>query len=290
MNERIKDAMKNIASYAIILLVSVAYVATAFLSLERSGKSLWQIAVDGIMVFIVGVLINRAFEIRGILEGEQDEELKQEELLHERQVDGIAPLLDELEKWCDKKNREALRIQRTRILIEKGLKYSDYFDEDGLSLPLKVDEELLKKPYLGKIERTRIKCYIKALRLELTPLSAAVLTGESGRGWDPYFLGRSKAEYTKESGRGDVIIKILMAIAFGYFGVSLIRDWSLANLIWKIFQISVFLCMGNQKRLKSCQFVQGEFKGRMNKKRKYLQMFEQSRKKEEVDHEHNGAK
>lgn len=288
MNERVKEFLKNIAGYGIILLISLAYVATAFLSLERSGKSLWQIAVDGALVFVVGVLMNRAFEFQGLMEGECDEELKREELYHSRQVDRIAPVIDRLEEWCSLKNREALKIQRTRILAERGMRYADYFDEDGMTRLFEVNRTYMENRYLRKIEKMRIRCYRKALSLHLTPLSASTLTGESSRYWDPYFLGRSKSEYAKESGRSDVLCKIFLSLAFGYFGVSLIADWSLANLIWKIFQMAVFLVMGNQKQLRSRSFVTGEFKGRIIKKRKYLEMFsvwvnrDQAEEREEV--------
>ena len=274
MNEQAKAWLKNIASYSVILFVSATYIATSFITLERSGKTVWQIIIDGIFVFVVGILINRAFEFQGILEGERDEQLRTEENHHAQEVDKVAPIIDVLEEWCMMKNAEALKIQRVRILAEKGMKYSDYFDEEGMALPFKINQEAMNNRYTRKIERMRIKCYTKALSVHLTPLSAAVLTGESGRYWDPYFLGRSKAEYTKESGKSDVIIKILLAFAFGYFAVSLITDWSIANLIWKVFQIAVFLCMGHQKQLRSRAFVTGEFKDRIMKKIKYLKMFE----------------
>ncbi len=273
MNEKVKEWFKSIAGYGVVLLVSVAYVATSFIMIRRSYKTLWEIIVDGALVFVVGVLISRAFELQGMMEGDRDPELKEEESKHAKLVDQVAPVIDDLEEWCTARNRDALRTQRIRILAQCGLKYSDYFDEEGMTRPFEVNEKQMKNRYTRKIEKKRIRCYLKALSVRLTPLSAAVLTGESGRHWDPYFLGRSKSDYTKESGKLDIVIKIVMSLSFGYFGVSLVADRSLAGLIWKVFQIAVFLSMGNQKQIQAREFVAGEFKGRMNKKRKYLQMF-----------------
>ena len=290
MNEKVKEWFKSIAGYSVVLLVSVAYVATSFIMIRRSYKSLWQILVDGALVFVVGVLISRAFELQGIVDGDRDSELKKEEEEHARLVDRVAPVIDELEAWCTVRNQEALKTQRIRILAQRGMKYSELFDEDGMALPFHVNQEHLKNRYTRKIEKKRIRCYLKALSVRLTPLSAAVLTGESGRHWDPYFLGRSKSDYTKESGRLDIIIKIIMSLAFGYFGVSLVVDRSLGGFIWKVFQIAVFLSMGNQKQIQAREFVVGEFKGRMNKKRKYLQMFTEWKKSQvsEQEAEHVG--
>lgn len=281
MNERVKEWFKSIAGYGVVLLVSAAYVATSFLMIGRSHKSVWQIIVDGAFVFVVGVIISRSFELQGIAEGSRDETLKAEETEHEILVDRVSPAIDELEEWCTKKNSEALRTQRIRILAQQGMRYSDYFDADGMALPFTVDEARMRNRYTRKIEKKRVRCYVKALSVRLTPLSAAVLTGESGRHWDPYFLGRSKSDYTKESSKLDVIMKIALSLSFGYFGVSLAADRSLASFIWKIFQIAVFLAMGNQKQIQAKEFVAGEFFGRVNKKRKYLTMFENERKQGE---------
>lgn len=273
MNEKFKDFLKNSASYGVILLISATYIATAFITVEKSGKSLWRIFADGIVIFLIGIVINRAFEAQGIIEGDKDNQVQKAVSCHADTVDRVAPYIDKLEAWCDQKNREALRAQRVRILAERGMKYSDYFDEDGMTKEFVVNEEHLKKRYMRKVELKRIRCYYKALSLRLTPLTAVVLTSEGGRFGDPYYLGRSKPEYTKESSRGDVITKILLSALFGYFGIALIADWSIATLIWKTVQIAVFLVMGYTKKDHSYQFVIEEYKGRITKKTNILQMF-----------------
>ena len=273
MNEKVKDFLKNSTGYGIILLISAGYVATAFITIERSGKSLWRIIADGIVIFLIGIIINRAFELQGITEGDREERVQNAMACHARMVDQVAPYIDRLDDWCDQKNREALRAQRVRILAERGMKYSDYFDEEGMTLEFKVNEERLHNRYLRKIEVKRIRCYYKALSLKLTPLTSGVLTSEGGRYGDPYYLGRSKPEYTRESSREDVISKILLSVLFGYYGIALIANWSVATLIWKALQIVVFLVIGSLKKTQSFQFVTDEFRGRITKKTNILQMF-----------------
>ena len=273
MNEKVKDFLKNSTGYGIILLISVGYVATAFITVERSGKSLWRIIADGIVIFLIGILINRAFELQGITEGDREERVQSAMTHHARMVDQVAPYIDRLDDWCDRKNREALRSGRVRILAERGMKYSDYFDEEGMTREFRVDEEKMNNRYLRKLEVKRIRCYYKALSLKLTPLTSGVLTSEGGRYGDPYYLGRSKPEYTKESSREDVISKILLSVLFGYYGIALIADWSVATLIWKALQIVVFLVIGSLKKTQSFQFVTDEFRGRITKKTNILQMF-----------------
>ena len=276
MNERVKEwlsALKSSTGYGIIFLVSVGYVATAFISIERSGKSIGRIVADGVVIFLIGIIINRAFELQGMTEGDREERVQSAMARHAEAVDLAAPYIDRLDAWCERKNREALRAGRVRILAERGMKYSDYFDEEGMAFEFRADEEKLRSRYLRKIEIRRIRCYYKALSLRLTPLTSGVLTSEGGRYGDPYYLGRSKPEYAKESSREDVITKIALSVLFGYFGIALIADWSVATLIWKALQIAVFLVIGSLKKTQSFQFVTEEFRGRITKKTHILRVF-----------------
>lgn len=273
MNEKIKELMKNAAGYGVILLISLGYIATAFITIEKSGKSVGRIIADGIVIFLIGIVINRAYELQGITEGDGNALVQSAVEHHVEMVDRVAPHIDKLDDWCDRKNREAMRAQRVRILAENGLRYDDYFDEDGMTREFVVNEAHLKNRYMRKFELKRIRYYYKALSLRLTPLTSGVLTSEGGRYWDPYYLGRSKPEYTKDSSRSDVITKILLSALFGYFGIALLADWSIATLIWKTLQVAVFLVMGSLKKTKSYQYVTDEFRGRLTKKSNILQMF-----------------
>ena len=123
------------------------------------------------------------------------------------------------------------------------------------------------------MELKRIKCFYKALHVKLTPLSACELTSEGSNMNDPYFFGRSKIEYEKQSSASDVISKIAVALIFGYYGVSLIQDFSYAQLIWNSLQVGIFILMGITKMYNSFIFITGEFRGRMVKKVTVLDMF-----------------
>ena len=273
MNERIKEILKNSTGYGLILLISVGYIATAFITVEKSGKSIGRIIADGIVIFLIGIMINRAYELQGMTEGDRDDRVQQALDRHVEAVDEVAPYIDRLDAWCDRKNRDAMRTQRVRILAERGMRYTDYFDEDGMALEFSINEAHLKNRHMRKLELKRIRCYYKALSLRLTPLTSVALISEGGRFWDPYYLGRSKPEYTKESGRSDVITKIVLSVLFGYFGIALIADWSMATLIWKTLQVAVFVVMGSLKKTRSYQFVTEEYRGRITKKTNILRMF-----------------
>lgn len=282
MNEKVKEFLKNSAGYVIVFALSAIYTMTAIVGVVPTGKSVWMIVVDGVLVFLMGVFINQAFEYQGLFDGDRVEKVRDVMKKHIAVVDDVSPYIDELEEWCDRKNREALRSERMRMLAREGLCYSDYFDGDGMARDVRPDEEKLKNKYLRRIERRRMRCFYRALTLKLTPLSAGTLTSEGGRAGDPFYLGRSKLEYVKQSGRGDVITKIILAVIFGYFGVALLEDFSAADLIWKIFQVGVFVMMGSLKRSKAFGFVTDEYCGRITRKTAHITVFIESIKNQEM--------
>lgn len=271
--EEIRKFFKGILGDAVVIALSLLYTLTAFLTLSATGKSAWQVVAEGIVAFLMGFFMNREFEHRGLIEGDELETVKKAVAKHSDMVDDIVPYIEELENWCDDKNRQALRHSRERILAEGCLRYSDYFDDNGLALDFVPDENKLKNRHLRKIEIARIRTYHKAITLRLTPLSANVLISEGGKGGDPYYMGRSKLEYSKESSRKDVVIKIVLAVLFGYYGVTLIQDWSIANLIWKVFQVIVFLMMGSLKKRQAFLYMKEEYRGRITQKTMHLQTF-----------------
>ena len=99
------------------------------------------------------------------------------------------------------------------------------------------------------------------------------MTSEGGREGDPNYLGRSKAQYETKSSIIDIVSRIGIAIIFGYFGVDLIKDFNFINLIWQLFQVSLFLVMGIVKLYQSFIFIKDEFRARIQKKTNILREF-----------------
>lgn len=271
--EKVKNFFVRNIGYFIVALVSLIYIATAIITIDKTGKTLGQIVADSALVFFLGFFITRVFDLQGILSGEQDDRVIKAINVHGETVVKISPYIDRLDKWCRLKNEENLRIQRTRILATEGLKYVDYFNADGSSKKIVVDEERMKNKLLRKNEIKRIACFNKALRLKLTPLTAGELTSESSKTHDPYNFGRTKAQYEKQKATSDLISKIFIAIIFGYYAVKTIEHFNVATLIWNCFQVGIFLMIGVIGMIRSFLFIVDEWRGRVVKKTNHLEMF-----------------
>ena len=271
INEKIRAFLHRNAGYLVVLLVSVAYVAMAVLGLDESGKSLIRIIGDGAIAFMVGFSINLVLGLQGMMNGERDDRFTETLRLHGQTVEKVTPKIDELDAWCERKNRENLKLQRTRILAEEGLKYDDFFDEDGGAKEFKYRD--LEGKREKRAEKKRYKCYRRAVVLKLTPLSAGELTSEGCKTLDPYDFGRTKEEYERQTGLRELLSKVLTAAVFGYYSVKLIGDFSYDKLIYNLLQVAVFVIAGTIKMYNSYLFMTGEYRGRVVKKINSLEMF-----------------
>lgn len=290
MGEKARDFLKKNIGYMIVGLVSAIYIATSVITMGKTGKTIGEIMADGAIVLFLGVFINRIFDLQGMMNGEREERVQDTIRMHGEAVVRISPYLDRLDGWCDEKNAEALKMQRTKILAGEGMRYDDYFDERGGAKTFVVNKDRLKDKYLRGDEIKRLRCYRKALRLKLTPLTASGLTSEGGKKQDPYYLGRTKSQYERGATISDVITKVIIACLFGYYGAELVQDFSYADLIWKALQIGIFFITGVIKMYQSYMFVVDEYRGRIIKKIDNLQKFENHINSEKVTEvEENGV-
>lgn len=274
MNEKIKDFFRQNIGYFVVAFISVVYIATAVITIDETGKTISQIIADGTIAFLLGLFINRVFDLQGMMNGEREEKVIATKQLHGEMVMRISPNIEKLDDWCEIENKKNYRVQRTKILARAGLKYEDCFDENGVAKQFKVDKEKMQDKYLRRQELKRLALYNKAVNLKLTALSAGELTSEGGKQQDPYYFGRTKAQYEASRSIMDIISKIGIAVIIGYYGVGLIEEFSYATLIWNTLQVGLFLVMGVIKMYQAYAFITDEFRGRIIKKIDNLQKFE----------------
>ena len=258
------------AGYFTVVLISLVYVAGSLITISKTGKSIYEIIGTGVLSLIVGTMINGIFRSMGIRRGDEDERTIATIQLHAKSVDEITPYIDRLDTFCDMENKRVMREIRTRILAREGLKYSDYFDSEGNATSSKNTCENGESDSLNK---HKLKAYTKALKVKIKPLTASLLTADGVNTKDPFDFGKSKKEFTTQKNASDVAIKLLMALIFGYFGVSLTNDVNLASLIWNSLQIVLYVASGVIQMYNSYMWVVDDYRGSVIKKIDYLQKF-----------------
>lgn len=281
----IKKGITQNLGYIAVALVCLIFMLTAFLEMGKTGKTIGEIITDSAVFFFLGCLVTRMLDLQGLSEGERDERLIRTLELHGQTVDRISPHIEDLDAWCDDKNRAAMKMQRSKILACECMRYGDCFEEDGIAKPFEFKDENSKNKHLRRAENRRYRCYLKAVHLKLTPLTASDLTSEGGRADDPNYLGRTKAQYESQTRTWDIAMRLGTSLVFGYYAVDLLQDFSYANIIWRALQVAMLLLMGSIRRNMSYSFMTDEYRARIIKKIDHMQKFQNDMKKKYAEPE-----
>lgn len=282
MGDKFKEIVRGYVGYLAVIMICAVYAATSFITIEQTGKSVQDIVRDSALYFALGILINRILDAQGIMIGSRDPRVFETMKLHNETVDRIYPYMNRLDDWCEMKNAEALQRARRNYLSRYGMRYSEYFDEDGTAK--EFVSKTTKTAFAWLREVFRYRRFRHAARIKLTQLSPGLLISDAGEADDPYKMGRSKSEYIKAVTKKDIVIKTMFAFLIGYFSVPSIINFNWANLIWTLFQVCMLIGMGVFSMKTSIIFVTEEYRGRIVKKIDVLMQFEISIKEEEKNH------
>lgn len=271
MNERLRTILSNSAGYLAVAAVSVVYILAGLFVPGLKDKSLATVLAEGITGFILGVAINFNLSLQGILKGKDSEQMKATRAEHGKAVERIVPMMDRLDPWCAAQNAQKLQEKRQRILRAAALRYEDYFDQEG--------NMIAPSPLTDRRQKRVLR---RALRARITPLSPAALTCDGERQEDPFDFGETPEQYQRRTALTDAVTKVLMAVVFGYFGVTMVESFDVATLVWRALYVALLLALGVSKMLRSYLFVADTYRSNLIKKINHLQAFEsaQGRRKE----------
>lgn len=289
-DNKIKKFISANLGYIAVLLMCALYIAMSLLYIDEKGKTIKNIIEDGVLSFLFGVSINTFFRMQGIILGSNDPRLMSASKQHGEIVERIVPYFEYINDWCDIENKKNLKRQRTKILARAGMKYGDFFDEDGVAKPFqeKVNMSVFTRVFVfffgssdQKNRISRYKAYRKAVNLKLTLLTPHDLTNDGGRADDPFYSGRSKAQYNANQTTSDVITKFIISIVIGYWSVKWFKEIDYAALLWNAFQTVLFIVFGTISKIKAKLYMTDEYRCRIVMKTDNLQMFENYMKKGE---------
>lgn len=268
MNEKFKGFVRNYFYTLVAFGVALAYVFVGFVTIDRTGKSVWQIFADGIVIMILGIIIDMLFGAQGIQSGRQTDTVRSSEEKYENIIKKVRPYSDRMQEFCDRKNAEALATARQQILMESGYRYADYFEPDGT---LKAFYAIPGED--KKDRKRRYRSYKKARDFKVTMLTVPLLTSDSNATKDPNAMGRSVSRFMASQTRKDVSSKIFFSLFWGLYGVKILQDISWENLIGTTFQVALLLGIGTMKFITSKMYITGEYRDRVETKNRLLEEF-----------------
>ena len=267
-NSFLESLYKN-AGYYCVGLISLIYIASSLVLISKTGKSVYEIIGTGFISMVVGSLINGSLRSVGVRRGEENEKMIEAQKNHAEVVCQVSSHLDKLEEFCDNENKTAIKKIRIKILAVAGLKYDDCFDENGVCKELLLTQDRKNRRKNRKIMRA----YRKAVNLKIKELTVNALTFDSGSGDNPFDFGKSKREFSKSKNATDIITRVIMAVIFGYFGVTLVNEINFATVIWNALQIVMYITSGVVGMYSTYMWIVDDYRQGILKKIEYLKRF-----------------
>ncbi len=267
-NSFLESLYKN-AGYYCVGLISLIYIAGSLILISKTGKSIYEIIGTGFISMVVGSLINGSLRSVGVRRGEENEKMIEAQKNHAEVLCQVSPHLDKLEEFCDSENKNAIKKIRIKILAAVGLKYNDCFDENGVCKELLLTQDRKNRRKNRKIMRA----YRKAVNLKIKELTVDALTFECGNTDNPFDFGKSKREFSKSKNATDIITRVIMAVIFGYFGVTLVNEINFATVIWNALQIVMYITSGVVGMYSTYMWIVEDYRQGILKKIEYLKRF-----------------
>lgn len=288
----VKETLRGVfglnMSTVIVLSICGILIATAIFEPTKTGASVYEIVINSMSIFLSTMAINALLRDKSIRDAfaMQSVQLivgnfgsRVKEVIENNEM-------EDLEKWCDEKNKANYENQRKRILASVGLEYKDFF---------KNGEYTGKEIYIPKIKEARqigmwyfprawrmavkqSKALASARYLRLSEISAQMLTTEGENANDQYRMGRDVHTFRKQTAKSQAKTKILIALIFGYYTSAIIANFSFLNLVIKIMQVAFALVMGAIDYLATTGYVINELMGRYTKKTRLIDQYHGTRK------------
>ena len=129
MNERmlkVQRWFKDNISLIAIAIISIIYVFYGLVTITETGKTPFQIVVDGAISFIMGFIIKSLFNNQGLTNGEKSPLFINTKNFYVGLLDKIAPFQHYLPKFCEMENDEMYRKAQIAILRSYSIDYDDY--------------------------------------------------------------------------------------------------------------------------------------------------------------------
>lgn len=257
--------LRNNAITILIILSCVIYVFKGFIEVSSTSKTLTEIIFDSLITYIMGISLSTLLGEKGIQDGLRSEKYSNSIREYSKVIDLITPNIDRLDNYCDYKNEQRLKRRQTLYLRKHGLTY-DKWNNCEYSVDKLTDNQKNALDEIGKIDVFRLTFeYLTSDSIDLDESDKKIPTINSYKGKTAF---------------KNALVKIIIALTFGFFAIDFILEQSLANVIYSVIQICVWLMAGAMTYLNSYSFITETYRQNVIiKKTNYLYDFNELNKK-----------
>lgn len=256
---KIQKFIKESISIIAIVLVAVVYIFYGLITIDETGKTVGQIIADGGVSFMVGYVIKCLLNNQGLVNGERCEAFINSRNFYLGLLDDIAPIQHYLPIYCDFENEQTLKRVQTSILRSQNIKYEDYVNNN-------LD--------YSKLDSKQKKAVMKARNVVIHLINDAVLLSDSQISLDTgKDLSVSKKKYSTSSNLKMLVVSVMIAILFGYFGIDKESGFDKMGAIWSAIQVTIYLALGSMQYFQGFNFMADTYKTALVRKANHLERF-----------------
>ena len=250
---------KNIYNF-ILVIVSVIFIFKDIIEIQETGKSVLEIVADSLISFIMAMTFNIILGKKGILSAQKLNSYINCMETYSEEIEKTNDKIEYLEEFCEYKNNNKLRLIQKRILARVCINYVDFTNGK------------LETYSLTKEQKKALK---KAKKINFHYLTPENLLSETDARYEKGKKDMTLSEFEKTQNFQDTISKIVVALIFGYFGVSGITGgW--AEILWGSIQVGLWLIMGLCKYVQNYSYVKDVYQQKIYRKVNLLIEFNNS--------------
>lgn len=287
----------------ILVGISFVYLFSGFFKPGVSDVPLWIRLADSTVSIVVAILISSMLGAQGMLAGNKSDSIINAKKAHADAIEKADKYAEYADIWSDEENRIAYKKARTHLLASAGLKYSDYFDDDGAYTDKEIEKpegSIVKKS--GKIKlskeqrkqyKRRKKLLNRALYIRLSQVSYAGIATDSNVNYDYNNTGQTQTEFQTRRTFKKSIGKILSVAILGsiVFELAMGQNWMQA-LFNGAIKLVLFFAFGGWEYIINYNFVTIDYLSGLMKKTnlaKRLVTFGEQKRGEEYARQNSGT-
>ena len=270
---KIKNFIFGNFGVIVVFIVAIAYLFYGLIEIDETGKTVTEIIMASGIAFMVGYSITQLLLLQGLIWGNKDQSVIDTKKAHGKTIASISDDIELLDYFCEDKTKDTIRIARISILSRVGLKYANFFDENGDVIEENINIPISNDEIIEKRNKTKRKAINDAIYVKIEPLTTDSLTTDNGVINNPYKFHDNQQTYQKKSAQKGAIMKVIMGIGFGYYGIELIRDFNWGYVLYTAIQLAIFLLNGGIRLIVAWFYVTDTLRQDRVKKINSLEQF-----------------
>lgn len=243
--DKIRNFFKENLNTFIIVLISIVYICYGVATIHRTDKTIPEIIAASILNLIIGLTIKTLMLNQGLSDGLKDERYLKTLKIYGDKLDNNTNYISELELYCDYKNNKKYKSLQINYLRKYGLSYDKFIKGE-----YNGDEKL--KKIIAKANRIRFKHLNPIIMLN----AVNILKNEEE------VIGKNINKYKAEALGKKIIIGILCAILFAYYGIDS-GTINFLGMLWATLQIVVNLVFGTIEYFNASSFVKDDLRSKL---------------------------